>query len=309
MIRFARTLEVLLGLAFILAAAFKAYDMHTFWVQIRGYGVLRNAELVWAAAYFCLCLETLVGAALVAGFRCRGWTWVLTGALLICFTALISYGWAFHDLEDCGCFGTFIEMGPAESILKNLVMLAMLVTIWQGSRHAAEVAGSRVTATTRCALFGACLAVVLGGAALADQRPAVVVEKAQPFAELVLNDQGSNLHLGRGEYVVAMMSTTCPHCIASVEKLNQFTATPGMPPVVCIMIGDENSLEDFQIQTDPQFPAVLLDNPVAFFQLIHPSDEPPRFIAVRDGAVLKYWDIDVPSVEEVLNVFATAGGG
>ena len=68
-------------------------------------------------------------------------------------------------------------------------------------------------------------------------------------------------------------------------------------------------LEDFVALTDPLFPLHPLgaDNILLFSKFTSIEEGPPRFILVRDGAQIAYWDLEVPPVEEVLAARDAAG--
>ena len=99
--RFARYLEIALGLLFIVSASLKALDVLSFAVQVSYYNVVRDPMLVQAIAYLMIGIEALIGAALLGGFRFNGVTYFATSVLLLGFSALIGYAWAFHGLTDC----------------------------------------------------------------------------------------------------------------------------------------------------------------------------------------------------------------
>ena len=106
--RFVRQLEFALGLLFIASAALKALDVYGFAVQIGAYGIIRDPVMLPQLAYAMIALEAALGAALLGGWAFGGATIIATAALLIGFTGLIAYAWAFKGLADCGCFGSYI---------------------------------------------------------------------------------------------------------------------------------------------------------------------------------------------------------
>lgn len=69
-------------------------------------------------------LETLLGAALMTGVW-RKVTTVVTGVLLGFFTVLTTLLYFKNPSMDCGCFGEAIHLTHLQSLLKNLVLLAL----------------------------------------------------------------------------------------------------------------------------------------------------------------------------------------
>ena len=69
-------------------------------------------------------LEALLGAALITGVW-RKVTTVVTGVLLGFFTILTILLYVKNPPMDCGCFGEVIHLTHLQSLLKNLVLLAL----------------------------------------------------------------------------------------------------------------------------------------------------------------------------------------
>jgi len=93
-----------------------------------------------------------------------------------------------------------------------------------------------------------------------------------------------------------MLNATCEHCRRSVPALNKLIETPGLPPMVALMMGDEKELADFQAKTSPLFSVHLIES-LTFMEFIGTS--PPRLSHIRDGAGVQHWDWedDVPEAE------------
>lgn len=307
-VRVVRWTECLLGLLFIATAALKALDLEGFAWQVSYYGVIREPSLVRFVAFSTTAFETLLGVALLLGLRIRGWTHVFTFGLLLGFSALIGYAWAFRGLADCGCFGTYLPMTPGPSILKNVAMMALIAWAWLVyRRHAGEFAGRSLSASYPYAKLGAGalsigLVVVAGfyGWPPPDNDApdtGTTPDKDRPFAQFRFEVDGETWDLGEGEYLVAMLSDSCDHCVESVETLNELASVPELPQVIGLMLGEEETLQEFLEITNPQFPTLLIEA-LTFFQFI--GVEPPRFIHVRDGKQVRFWDEDVPEDLELL---------
>lgn len=316
MVRIGRWVEIALGLFFVASAASKAVDIEAFAVQISLYGVIKAPSLVTAAAYCTLTIETLLGAAFLAGWRLRGLTYAAAAVLTIVFSGLIAFAWRYKGLEDCGCFGDYIKMTPAQSLLKNLVLLIVLAVAWYGTRGiSAAVASADATKKGRlrlaAALVGMALVVTCG---LAGNRtddsgtprliPIQVEDKDRPFQKFQFEIDGQRFNLGEGAYLVAMLNATCDHCRASVETLNDFFLMPELPELVALMLGSDEELEEFRLVTQPLFPIQPI-KPLDFFEFIEKA--PPRLIVVRDGRRTHAWEWEdeMPALETVLEAVAS----
>ncbi len=290
-----RPAEILLGAVFVTGALLKAADVNLFVVQITHYGVLSDPGFVSAAALGTLWVEIWLGCALVLGARLLGMVHAAVLALLVVFTGLIGYAWAFHGIQDCGCFGP-IEMSPGVSIGKNAVLILLCLFAWRGCWRSPQLSASRRSVLIR---YGISVVAACGVASYAYAHLEAAPKKDGAFSEFVFEVDGEKYDLGIGEYFVPVLSMTCDHCMASVEKINALMETPGFPQVAALCYEEaEGGLADFEARTGPGFPLHSLGSSIrTFFNLI--GQAPPRFYLIRDGQPVKFWDETVPSAEEV----------
>ena len=300
-----RAIEVILGVFFLATAGMKAWNMEGFAVQVSAYGVVKDPGLVMVSAYVAVIIETVLGAALVAGARFKGLTYVATAVLTVVFSGLILYAWLAKGIEDCGCFGDFLQLGPRSSLAKNGVLLGLLGLAWAGVRGS-KVAGISRRLGYRFAALGIVGVLAVGG--VGEFRsggevnppipPVYVVEGAGEFARFQFEAAEETIDLGTGEYLVALLSATCGHCQASVPGLNTLHEDDTLPKLVALMMGNEEEMSDFRALTGPEFITHQLP-PLVFMEFM--DGPPPRLVYVRDGREVTewYWVDDTPSVEKV----------
>jgi len=299
-IRCARALELVLCAVFVAGAILKARDINLFIVQISYYGVVSEKSLQTFSALGTLWVESALGIALLLGCRARGLTFAALLALLAAFTGLIAYGWAFHGLKDCGCFGP-VEISPSVSIAKNVALALLAGAAWWGF-----AAGGRLKASWRRFLLSAatCIIAASGTAFYSHLQIEPPVEADRPFAQFVFEVEGQPFDLGKGEYLVVLLSMTCPHCMDSVPGLNELLYTPDVPPVVALCYEEKpGALDEFRDSTGAEFPMYSLGNSrvLTFFTLLGDGKEPPRIVYVRDGSALVDWFETAPTPDEVLD--------
>jgi len=300
-----RPAEAIVGLVFVAGALLKAGDVNLFAVQITRYGVLSSPVLVSAAAVGTLWMETSLGLALVLGARLRGAAYAATLAILAGFTGLIGYAWAFHNIADCGCFGP-IEMSPGVSIAKNVILGALCLGAWVGYSRAVKRSASLPSLLIR---YGLCAVAACGAAAYAYAHLEAAPKERGTFSQFVFEIDGEKYDLARGEYFVAILSMKCDHCMASVPEINALAETPGFPQVVALCYEEEKgSMDTFQAVTGASFPMYSLGSSARTFSDLTEGQEPPRFYLVRDGRAVKFWDMAVPSAEDVSAARSGAAG-
>ena len=316
----ARGCELVIGLFFVVGAVPKALDINRFSVQMSAYHVITDkAYLPWFALAT-LFAEMSLGVALLLGLRLRGVTILCLQLMLAVFTGLIIYAWLVHGLEDCGCF-PLLKMTPPVSIGKNVVLFALGCIVWQvlvrksaagavGTEMEGVIAGK--TPTRRGAAVRFVIAFVAAAAAVGYAAPRVEQIKTAPPADtakgekaaidysqfVFMTDMGS-YDLGKGVYLVPILSMTCDECKGHVPELNDLMSQPDLPPMVALCYEDKpGDLEDFRGQTQPLFPLHALGNqPLLYFNLR--GEDPFRLTLVRDGHVVRHWDGKVPAAVEV----------
>ena len=323
-----RTAEIAVGLAYLLAAGLKAWNFNLFIGQILAYQIFSSTGALTAVAFTTLALEVFLGTSMVLGSPLRKFVLGAGFAMLLFFTGLIVFAWQVHDLKDCGCFGK-VSMTPPQAILKNMVFVALTALAWFGL-----VAGGRTTAPMsfiKARKLGPIAVAVLIGLAVIPQIGGTIPAgnegptatghetlppdgEAQPAGEAgafagyrIVPDFGDPIDLARGEYLVALLSMTCPHCMDTVPEINAYTYETALPPVVAICLEpEEGSLEEFQGMTGPEFPMHSVGNDMLAWAKLC-SGVPPQLCLVRDGVAVKTWSDVMPGKEELLEAVNGAG--
>lgn len=310
-----RWAEVLLGIVFFVGMVLKAYDANLFVRQILQYGVIESRLWLEYAALGTLAVEGALSVALITGLRLRGLTYALTLAVLLVFTGLIAYGWIFHNLDDCGCFGN-VKMSPEASILKNGILALLAVVAWVGEFYRTSLPVRWKSVSIKMLATIILTAGFVGYAywdlrqiASTTQPPSNTTDAARPFAQFVFENNGETIDLGEGEYVVALMNATCEHCMASVAELNELMHLPETPTVIGICMEDrEGDLDTFLDVTGPEFPIFSMGNDIrTFYRLI--GNAPPRIAYIRDGSFVSFWDEHVPTRAELAAALAQDTNG
>jgi len=292
------TAEKVLGIVFVLAAALKAWDLEAFAFQIRYYHVLTAPGALMAAAVGSVAWETLLGVAMLVGLRLRGWTFAAVAATLVGFTGLVLYSWYFYDLEDCGCFGSLVPLGPGATTAKNAVLLVLTALAWYGLRSGhTRIEGAiwQHPLLKGAAVLASSVLVLVAGLFHAPFEQVGGNPGGQDGPTLVFNveHEGQVYDTSQGEYLIAFLSDTCDECRAETPLLNDMLYVAEFPTVIAFMfVESEESLKQFRELA--KFPAIQMDT-LQWSQYIHMA--PPRFYLVRDGKELAHWDEHLPPLE------------
>lgn len=321
-----RGAEILLGLIYLLAAVLKAQDINLFIGQILAYQIFVTPESLKIVAFTTLALETFVGLSLLLGSPWRKGVLVMSAGMLLFFSLVIAYAWQVHGLKDCGCFGS-VSFTPPQAIGKNVVMLVLTGLAWFALIHrlpavASPRRGLRIALPVLMALVLCGIAAPqLGGSRsenIAPATPSAAAPQAQdapdtPDSAAVFkgyaftSEYGESFDLGTGEFLVALLSMTCDHCMASVPQINAYLAESALPPVVALCLEPEaGSMQTFQDLTAPMFPMHSIGNDMLEWARICPGT-PPRLALIRDGAVVASWNEEMPDYQTLVEALATTG--
>lgn len=297
----ARPLEVLLGIIFLLGAFMKAIDLNLFAVQIEAYHVLSQKAYLPVAALSTLAVELLLAAALLIGVRLRLLTYALYELLLVLFTGLILYGWIFHGLEDCGCFGA-LEMSPGVSIAKNAILAFLgAIALYGFYRESLEPPRFALVKMGVASLLSAAI-LLFGYYDLKKQDLDHDIEETGAYARFVIDTDLGHFNLGNGEYIVALLSMSCEHCLEETPALNDLMLMPEVPPMIALCLEEnKGDMDRFRDLAQPIFPLHSLGGQVRlFFNLI--EEDTLGVCYVRDGHQIRYWDGRVPEYDELMEV-------
>ena len=296
----ARLIEAALGAVLLSAGLIKAYEPLDFARQISDYRIIAAPALVGVTAWVMIVVECALGAALLAGYR-RRVSLVAAMILILAFLAAVAWAWATGATADCGCFGSWVKRTPAQAFIEDLVLLGAAVAAWSLSKQ--EPTRRR---RLRALAVGVAMAVGLTLTALASRSPRQSADPAvrllaqvpeqRPFASLAASDLPADL--GRGSHLVALIDTGCDHCRASMPALNRLAGlSEGLPAVAALCPNTEDEAARFREKFGLRFPLGRVSRG-DFLRLLE-RGQTPRLFLLRDGAVVKIWDGNVPTEAEI----------
>lgn len=309
--------RLLLAATFVFSSLTKALDPEGFAVQVAAYGVSTAPGFVHMVAWGAIAIEMLFGFLLATAISLRGLVHAAVIVLLVFFSGMIAYGWAFRGLEDCGCFGTIIKTSPSVSLAKNAALIFLAGLTWPRGTGKAPLSirqeiSMMARSPWRLGVSGSMILTLVATLAYgqrsngaSDEESSARQETAdpdpdRPFAVYSFEFDGEWINLGEGTYFVAMLSTTCDHCKDAVAELNELPLFyPDFPPIVALCLGDEPTLTEFRNETRPDFPIRLIP-PLDFFGIV--DGAPPSFVLVSEGRGMQNWTGTLPSEAESASI-------
>ncbi len=302
-----RGVEIFLGIVFFVSGYSKLIEINKFTVQIYSYGIIGEKSILPWIALGVVLLELSLAVMLTFGIKYRKTLHTFVFLLLIFFSGLILYGWLFHNLQDCGCFGK-IEMGPGPSLGKNFILIALTLICLTGVKKMGTSNTNFYFTNLKLVVLLIVLisAFFMGYSKLKIETSAQSKQNLSPFDSLLhmkFEIDGKTYDFSKGEYLIALLSFGCEHCIEEASKLNNYLLIESFPSLIALCLEETSEeREDFISKVKPEFPIYSLGNkPLFFLSLI--DKEPPRLIHIRDGKVLKIWDYNLPEINELGSYF------
>ena len=281
-----KTLQLLLAITFLFSAYTKAVGPGFFEITLMDQGIAPNRFTAAYLARFFIGLEFALGFLMLLPFYIKQlmqFTFFLLGG----FTLHLIYLWSIGDTDNCGCFGEMISMTPEQSIIKNIIMLAIALVVF-------KTAETKKIKKTIPVVF---LAVTIISMWIILPIPN---HNDFPFDSFTHFETRGRVDLSSGEKLVAIFNLDCEHCQETATELGELKRSVENFPELYVLYFQEGSttVMDFESITQSSFPYGLIEVNI-FFDLI--GDSPPRVYNLKDGKVIEIWDNDI--TRNLINAF------
>lgn len=277
--KIAIALRLLLAAVFLLSAFSKLPEAGLFEIAIVEQGLAATRSQAAYPARLVIAVELFLGVALLFPYYLKRAILPLAIAMLVAFTTLQVYQLTLGEqTPDCGCFGTLLPMSSAQSLVKNILLLA--ISLWLFKMTSAE---RRRPAVPALFALGSLLAVLL----LAP----VHRNYEARFAQYTQFEHGGRVDLTSGERFVAVFSADCDHCRETARSLGELAALHTNFPQLHALIFAESpaAVSAFLQETHTNYPYHLISEQ-ELVALI--GDSAPRIYWLQDGKIAAYWDDD-----------------
>ena len=128
------TIRLLLGVFFIGTAVLKLLSIDSFEVYIYSFGIVNFITTTFLSRLL-IFIELLIGISLVLNI-CHRQIWWLTMLMMAGFILFLVYAAIFRNDSNCHCFGNLVELNPLQSIVKNIIVIALLIMIKDEQKQA-----------------------------------------------------------------------------------------------------------------------------------------------------------------------------
>lgn len=273
-------LQILFAGSFLFSAYTKAIAPGYFDLTLMDQGLAPTREIAAYLTRFFIGLETALGLLLLWP-RYQRVALGFSLFLLAGFTVQLGFLWFMGSTENCGCFGEMIALSPKESILKNILLMAMATFLLLQTKRVKIQFKPPVLLLLLCWM----------GSQMLLPMPN---HKTFRFAEYSRFEGHGRIDLAQGEHLVAVFNLDCVHCQEVAALMGQLEKKHQKITLLFVLFYQEGktTVSDFKTKTLTDFPYTFIDAHT-FFDLI--GQAPPRIYHLKAGEVLAYWDSDFES--------------
>ncbi|MBI9074553.1 MAG: hypothetical protein JEZ02_04005 [Desulfatibacillum sp.] len=284
---------LVLGLIFLAAGVAKAVDLNEAVRQAGAYNIVTDRTVLLFLVWGMVLAECALGAALVLRYRIRI-ALVGLALMLAVFFGALGWAWTMGLTEDCGCFGQWVSRSPGQALLEDIFLVVLLGLAWLRP----ESGKSRVKPA---AVVLVCLATLALPFAFGFSLDSVLLPGVEgpPVEPLTVLD-GQAVDWSASPYLVELMSTDCLHCQESVMDVNILAATPGIPPIKALCFDSPEDIAAFRETYLPEYPLLRIAEK-DYWRLVA-NGSSPRFLLVREGHVVRAWEVAPPLAGEILSI-------
>ena len=281
-----KALQLLLAITFIFSAYTKAVGPGFFEITLMDQGLATSRNFAGHMARFFIGLEFALGLLMFLPFYIKK-LMQITFLMLGAFTVHLIYLWSTGDTENCGCFGEMISMTPEQSIIKNLIMLAIALVVYK-TAQTQTISKITLMGFTGTTIFSMWLFLPMPN------------HEDFPFETFTQFESKGRVDLSSGEKLIAIFNLDCEHCQEAATELGELQRQHENFPEIYVLFYQEGSttVEEFERMTQSSFPHTFIDVNT-FFDLI--GDSPPRIYYLNNGAASEIWDKEFST--SIVNTF------
>jgi hypothetical protein len=278
----------LVGATLLWTGIIKAVEPQTFRGHLNSLGWIPWKRLS-AAVTASAALETALGAALLFCLFPRV-LFPATIAVLAAFSLVTWWSVRTGKVEDCGCYGGYIQPSLVQSIGLNALFAAMVLLAWirgplDNSGWEWKVVAIIVTASAAgffC--YYAQRFEQKNGRQLVDRNPLKVGNR---WNHSWANGSTAGM---TDEFLVGMLGTECPYCGKFVRIANAMLQSPQLPRVVGLVAATEARASSYIEEKGIRFPVTRVSQSL----MARLAPAVPTAVLVRDNRIEKVWVGDMP---------------
>ena len=289
MSKLAHILKTLLGLLFIVSAILKMVGMDQFELYVYSYHFF-SLNTAFIAARIAIVLELVLGIGLLIN-RFHKPVWWSCVMMLLAYTGLMVYATAQGRTDNCHCFGEVVKFNPWQTIIKNVVLLALFALVYKvqerPTKHKVLVLASIVIGC-----FAAVFFISPPDNFFYNDDPSYEFTDHNQLEYFMQTPPLDSTGIREDKKLVGILSSSCEYCMLAAKKVSLMQEHLGFPEedVLYVFMGTEEGVANFFVESESKpFPYVLYDD---YIYLMKVTDGIFPFIVLLDnGKVIKEYDL------------------
>ena len=224
----------LLGTSFVVSGIVKLFSIVNFELYVYSFG-FASFDLCSIGARMLIAYEILLGLWLISHMTPK-LARITTAITLAVFSLFLAWRASVGDTESCHCLGDLVDMSPAESLLKNAGLFALLLL----SRH------DMLSMRWKWWLAAATAAVIVTMPFFVKP-PDIFFRLSGDELHTVADDIAEELPQ-EGRKIICLYSTECKYCQRSARKISGIlTANSIEPSSAEVLFMNLNGLDSLSI--------------------------------------------------------------
>jgi len=288
-----------IGVFFIASAILKLISIDNFELYIYSFNIFSFTMSGLAARAIIAC-ELLVGILLIAKVKYKE-AWWLTMLMLVGFSLLLVYVILFRNDSNCHCMGDLVEIKPSLSLIKNLLVIALMLLIRKEEdyRFRGRVSVLVIAILTAIAVPFA-LFPMDNIYNLFSKTSTKSCNEAE-FNSFLQDSVMQDIHLDEGNFIVGVVSSGCKFCRIGCLKMSEMVTFNKIDStkVLYFIWGDSTSVQKFRKETKSEPFLYVPINPVKAIRITDGAF--PLFLFIQDGEVQRTADLRQLTEKEVVS--------
>ncbi len=279
-------IRLLVGITFIASSGLKLYSLESFELYVYSFGVFSYSTTAFLARLLIMS-EFLLGIGILFRIFYKQVWWV-TMAMLVGFSLFLIYVALFRSNDNCHCFGDVVDLNATESIIKNIVLIAMLLLVRKQDEWHHSLKAYIVSISALVSVFVAFL-----GFPMDSMYSLFYSDKNERFNQsvydnVIVRPEYSSMIDSSKNMVVGLVSETCKHCKSGNTIMSAIFEQNNLDTADFknfVMSRNAAVLDSFKIETKTQEfeyrtlnPSLIISMNNGFF---------PTYLLIEKGKVVK----------------------
>ena len=239
-------IRIFLGVLFVFSALAKLYTIDNFELYIFSQQLF-GFDVSTVVARVVISLELALGLLFLTNLYFKA-VYKVTLYLMLSFSLFLAYKLIFSSSENCNCFGNLIVFKPAESLLKNFIIIVLLLFIKNNS--GTQVRFKKIFFAL-VLTFSLIFPVIFSPPDIIYRKIYSINNNRGDEEQIQLSD--STLNIAQGKKVLAFFSQGCKYCVLAAHKISIIAdKTNTRDDIYYVFFGDERNMDGFWNKSQSQ---------------------------------------------------------